>query len=110
MENQKTYTVITGNGPVTLTAEEAAEVAYMVEFDRTSVRVDEYIDKMFANIDSRYDKASALAVIEWYNIHENREKTIKAMMRIPDNAFFDNDLEDTINDLVNYPYPKDSGM
>ena len=100
MENQKTYTVITGNGPVTLAAEEAAEVAYMVEFDRTSVRVDEYIDKMFANIDSRYDKASALAVIEWYNIHENREKTIKAMMWIPDNAFFENDLEDTINDLM----------
>lgn len=100
MENKKSYTVITANGPVTLTAEEAAEVAYMVEYDRTSVRVDEYIDKMFANIDNRYDKASALAVVEWFNIPKNREKTIKAMMGIPDNAFYDNDLEDTINDLI----------
>lgn len=100
MENKKTYTVVTENGPVTLTAEEATEIAFMVEFNRTAARVDEYIDNMFANIDSRYDKASALSVIEWYNIPENREKTIKAMMWIPDNAFYDNDLEDTINDLM----------
>lgn len=100
MDNAKTYTVVTENGPVTLTAEEAAEIAYMVEYDRTAAHVDEYIDRMFASIDNRYDKASALAVIEWFNIPENREKTIKAMMGIPDNAFYDNDLEDTINDLM----------
>lgn len=100
MLNAKTYTVVTGNGPVTLTTEEAAEVAFMVEFDRTASRVDEYMDSMLANIDNRYDKASALAVIEWFNIPENREKTIKAMMWIPDNAFYNNDLEDTINDLI----------
>lgn len=100
MPNAKTYTVVTENGPVTLTAEEATEIAFMVEYDRTAIRVDEYIDRTFSNIDNRYDKASALAVIEWYNTPENREKTIKAMMGIPDNAFYDNDLEDTINDLM----------